>query len=228
MSNKILVVDDDANIRELLRLYLQREGYSLFLAANGSEGLTVFREIKPDIVILDVMMPIINGLEVCNMIRQESDIPIIMLTARDATDDKLSGFEQGADDYVVKPFDAKEVVARVKAHLKRQTLNQDHSQNPSYILGNMEVNINTYEAKVDGRGIKLKPKEMQLIIFLIKNKNIVFSRDQLLEKVWDYDYGGETRTVDVHIKRLREKLGDSGQGWELKTVWGIGYKLEVT
>ncbi|WP_028307930.1 response regulator transcription factor [Desulfitibacter alkalitolerans] len=228
MTYKILVIDDDANILELLRLYLSHEGYILSFASDGSKGLDAFRNFKPDLVILDIMLPIINGWEVCQMIRRISDVPILMLTSKDGLEDKLMGFDLGADDYVVKPFDPKEVIARSKALLKRISSETDNiKKNPLIELGDLRVNIDNYEVFFKDNKIDLKPREMQLLFFFLKNPNIVFTRDQLLEKVWGHEFYGETRTVDVHIKRLREKLGNNSLGFKLKTIWGIGYKLEV-
>ncbi|MBU7006210.1 response regulator transcription factor [Phosphitispora fastidiosa] len=249
MSSKILVVDDDANICEILRLYLANEGFELVFARNGSEALDRFREEKPDLVVLDIMLPIINGWEVCKMIRAVSSAPILMLTARDTTEDKVSGLDIGADDYVVKPFDPKEVVARVRALLRRAVDSpvsgqtglagagsnqaapgQTGSELPSQEVlrvGNLEVNLSCYTVYCEGTKVNLKPKEIQLLAFLLGNPNIVFTREQLLEKVWGYDYMGETRTVDVHVKRLREKLAAGGPEWRISTVWGVGYKLEI-
>ena len=225
---KILVVDDDVNICEVIRLYLEHEGYCLVFAGDGSEALTKFNSEKPDLVILDIMLPVINGLEVCKLIRAKSRCPILMITAKDAVDDKVQGLETGADDYVVKPFDPKEVVARVKALLRRSENNAaDTGQLEIYGIGGLEINLAKYEVLMDGQRVDLKPKEIQLLYFLCSNQNHVFTREQLLEKVWGYDYGGETRTVDVHIKRLREKLESPDSGWRITTVWGVGYKLEV-
>ncbi len=229
LSPKILIIDDDPNICEILRLYLTHEGFDLNFAHNGSEALDQFRREIPDLVILDIMLPLINGWEVCRLIRTQSRVPILMITAKDTTDDKVAGLEIGADDYVIKPFDPKEVVARVKALLRR-TVEQSSAGDlkPEIVrLGDLEVNLAQYTVLVKGEKVELKPKEIQLLFFLLKNPNLVFTRDQLLEKVWGYDYMGETRTVDVHIKRLREKLEAGCTGWKITTVWGVGYKLEV-
>ncbi len=222
----ILVVDDDQNICELINLYLSNDGYQLFFCHNGSDALNLLKNEEIDLVLLDVMLPVINGWEVCRMIRQSSQIPIIFLTARDMVEDKVQGFEMGADDYLVKPFEPRELLARIKTRLKsvnRISRQQDSSVN----LGNLSVDILSYQVKVNERIIDLKPKEIQLLYFLILNKNIVLSREMLLEKVWDYNYEGDTRTVDVHINRLREKLDDCCDACKIKTVWGVGYKLEV-
>lgn len=225
---KILVVDDDLNICEILRLYLVHEGFNVILANNGSDGLNQFRAENPDLVILDLMLPLINGMEVCKLIRSQSDTPILMITARDTIDDKVNGLDTGADDYVVKPFDPKEVVARVRALLRRQKAGRKDGRSDKVIsLGSVEIDLNRYTVMKDGIKIDLKPKEIQLLEFFARNPNRVFTREQLLEHVWGYDYAGETRTVDVHIKRIREKLEDQASLWRLSTVWGVGYKLEV-
>lgn len=229
MPPKVLIVDDDSNIREILRLYLAHEDLSLEFACDGSEALNKFRQASPDLVILDIMLPQINGWEVCKIIRNQMDTPILMITAKDTTDDKITGLEIGADDYMVKPFDPKEVVARVKALLRRASKPDGAGGKKGDLirLGDLEVDIDRYVVCFKNRKIDFKPKEIQLLYFLLKNPNRVFSRDQLLENVWGYDYIGETRTVDVHIKRLREKLDAGDQAWKISTVWGVGYKLEV-
>lgn len=227
LNNKtILVVDDDKNICELLNLYLSNAGFSLFFAYDGSSALNIFKEREIDLILLDVMLPVINGWEVCKIIRQTSSIPIIMLTARDMLEDKIQGFDIGADDYIVKPFEPKEVVVRIKARLKENKTEQV-KQEGILKVGDMVVDINKYEVCLGDRLINLKPKEVQLLYFLLNNKNIVFSREQLLDKVWNYDFMVDTRTVDVHIKRLRENLGDDTTSWSIKTIRGVGYKLEV-
>ncbi len=222
----ILVVDDDKNICELLALYLSNAGFSLLFCHDGSSALSMLKEQKIDLILLDIMLPVINGWEVCRIIRRTSSIPIIMLTARDMLEDKIQGFDIGADDYIVKPFEPKEVIARVKARLKE---NKAELVQVEGILktGDIVVDINKYEVWQGDKLIDLKPKEVQLLYFLLNNKNIVFSRDQLLDKVWNYDFMVDTRTVDVHIKRLREKLGDNATSWSIKTLRGVGYKLEV-
>ncbi len=226
MPAKVLVVDDDQNICELLRLYLEHEGYRLCFAGDGSRALDLFRSEKPDLVFLDIMLPLINGWEVCRLIRRESNVPIIMITARDGTEDKLSGFDLGADDYIVKPFDPKEAVARVKALLRRAG---EGKEKETQVLkaGGVEIDLSTYRVTAGGSPVELKGKEIQLLSFLLRNPDVVFTRDQLLEKVWGYDYHGGTRTVDVHIKRLRAKLAVPGSSLKIRTLWGIGYKLEV-
>jgi DNA-binding response OmpR family regulator len=224
---KILIVDDDKNICKLIELYLTHEGYETICCNDGSAALDLVKAGTFDLVILDLMLPLINGFEVCRLIKAETQIPIIMVTARDQIDDKVDGFNAGADDYVVKPFEPKELVARVKARLKNKNLgNLDNHKGP-LIEDNLWVNLDTYEVKVDGVKISLKPKEIQLLHYLMEHKNVVFNRDQLLQKVWDYEYTGDTRTVDVHVKRLRDSLENSSEKWEIKTIWGVGYKFEV-
>ncbi|MCX7748039.1 MAG: response regulator transcription factor [Clostridia bacterium] len=225
-GKKILIVDDDKNICELLDLYLSNEGFSLAFAHDGSAALNAIKEDKVDLVLLDVMLPVINGWEVCKIIRKSSQIPIVMLTARDMVEDKVQGFEYGADDYIVKPFEPREVIARIKARLKG-AVPQSIKKDGVIHADNIIVDINKYEVLKNNEVVELKPKEIQLLFFLLNNKNIVFSRDQLLEKVWDYDFMGDTRTVDVHVKRLREKLEGPDTSFSIKTVWGVGYKLEV-
>jgi DNA-binding response OmpR family regulator len=226
----ILIVDDDQNICRLLELYLANEGYSLTITHDGSSALDIVKNKEFDLVILDIMLPVINGWEVCKMIRRESSVPIIMLTARDLVEDKIQGFELGADDYIVKPFEPREVVARVKARLKNKKGREDRTPSSAgqsvLRAGNIEVDIDRYETRLAGRKIDLKPKEIQLLYFLLRNKNIVFSREQLLEKVWDYALEGDTRTVDVHINRLREKLEGDAASCHIRTIWGVGYKME--
>jgi DNA-binding response OmpR family regulator len=225
-KSKIMVVDDDTNICELINLYLSNEGYQLFFCHDGSSALDKIKVEMIDLILLDVMLPVINGWEVCRLIRQESQVPIIFLTARDMVEDKVQGFELGADDYLVKPFEPRELVARVKTRLKGKSPG-DKPQDEIIKVGNLSVDMLSYEVKVNGRTVDLKPKEIQLLHFLLRNKNIVFSREMLLEKVWDYNFEGDTRTVDVHINRLREKVEDGSNTYKIKTVWGVGYKMEV-
>lgn len=227
MQNKtILVVDDDKNICELLNLYLTDAGFSLLFCHDGSSALNMLKEHEVDLILLDIMLPIINGWELCKVIRRTSSLPIIMLTARDMLEDKIQGFDLGADDYIVKPFEPKEVIARIKARIKEPKSDPLNSEGVLKVA-DIVVDINKYEVWQGNKFIDLKPKEVQLLYFLISNKNIVFSRDQLLDKVWNYDFMVDTRTVDVHIKRLREKLGDHSAPWSIKTLRGIGYKFEV-
>ena len=228
-NEKILVVDDDANICELLRLYLTKEGYQVTVANDGEEGLEKFNQVKPDMVLLDVMMPRMDGLEVCRRIRKAGNTPVMMLTAKGETFDKVLGLELGADDYVVKPFDAKEVVARVKAVLRRTQGKNDNAEESKKVVtyDKLEINIANYELKVNGVQIDTPPKELELIYHFASNPNRVFTRDQLLDEVWGFEFYGDSRTVDVHVKRLREKLEGVSDKWELKTVWGVGYKFET-
>lgn len=229
-KKRILIVDDDKNISELLNLYLTDAGFETFQSYDGSAALSFIKSNKVDLVLLDIMLPVIDGWEVCKLIRRTNSVPIIMLTARDMLDDKIRGFELGADDYVVKPFQPKEVVARVRARL-RSGLEVDVEETDCgggvLEIGNLRVDMACYEVYLNGELIELKPKEVQLLHFFMLNKNIVFTRENLLDKVWNYDFMGETRTVDVHIKRLREKLDSSDASWCIKTVWGVGYKFEV-
>jgi DNA-binding response OmpR family regulator len=224
-EKKILVVDDDENICRLLKMYLANEGFQVFVAYDGSKALEYVEKEKIDLIILDIMLPVMDGWDVCRAVRRISTVPIIMLTARDMLEDKLQGFEYGADDYMVKPFETKELVARVKARLRDAQGAGDGTQ-PVLSLGNLTVDLERYQVSLSGEVIELKPKEIQLLYFLLQHKNVVFSREQLLEKVWGYTYYGDTRTVDVHVKRLREKLEKPMNTWQIKTVWGVGYKLE--
>jgi len=226
-TGKILIVDDDKNICKLMNLYLRKVGYETTICHDGSTAMDLIRENKVDLVLLDLMIPVINGWEVCKLIRLEHDIPVIMVSARDMVKDKIVGFDAGADDYIVKPFDPEEMVARVKARLKSRTPEKSEIKDRIITIHNLVIDMNQYEVRVDGHLIDLKPREIQLLSFLAKNKNIVFTREQLLEKIWDYFQSGDTRTVDVHIKCLREKLRNASTAWKIKTVWGVGYKLEV-
>ncbi len=223
---KILVIDDDSNICELLRMYLEKEGYEVRTASDGSEGIAVFRMYEPDLVLLDVMMPKKDGWAVCREIRMHSSKPIIMITAKGETLDKVLGLELGADDFIVKPLDMKEVFARIKAVLRRYA-NHDTIEGELVKFENIEISLQKYELKLSGKAIDIPPKELELLYFLASNCNRVFTRDQLLDKVWGFDYLGDSRTVDVHVKRLREKLEGVSDKWLLKTVWGVGYKFET-
>lgn len=225
---KILVADDDQNICELLRLYLEKEGYKVILAHDGEAAVGKFGEENPDFVLLDIMMPRLDGWQVCREIRKKSNVPIIMVTAKGETFDKVLGLELGADDYVVKPFDTKEIVARIKAVLRRTTpAVPSHTQVREVIYDKLAVNMTRYELKVDGKVVDTPPKELELLFHLSSNPNRVYTRDQLLDEVWGFEYYGDSRTVDVHVKRLREKLEGISSQWGLKTVWGVGYKFEV-
>ena len=230
MGTKILVVDDDRNICELLKLYLENDGYTVFVANDGQEAVEMFHSKAPELVLLDIMLPKMDGWQVCREIRKTSNTPIIMLTAKGETFDKVLGLELGADDYVTKPFDAKEVMARVKAVLRRASGSNDAEENSKKIVkyDNLEINIVNYELKVKGVPVDTPPKELELIYHFASNPNRVYTRDQLLDEVWGFDYYGDSRTVDVHVKRLREKLEGVSDKWSLKTVWGVGYKFETT
>ncbi len=223
-SERILVVDDDSNICELLRLYLEKDGYEVAIANNGGEAVKMFQELSPDLMLLDIMLPVLDGWQVCREVRKFSDKPIIMLTAKGETFDKVLGFELGADDYVVKPFDAKEVMARVKAVLRRSG-SAEKTDVKEVRFDKLVINLTNYELRVDGKKVDTPPKELELIYHLASNPNRVFTRDQLLDEVWGFDYYGDSRTVDVHVKRLREKLEGVSDKWELKTVWSVGYKF---
>ena len=227
-NEKILVVDDDTNICELLRLYLMKEGYAVTIANDGEDALAKYSQVKPDMVLLDVMMPRLDGWETCRRIRKLGDTPVIMLTAKGETFDKVLGLELGADDYVVKPFETKEVIARIGAVLRRSGRHsEDKEENKVVTYENLSINLTNYELKVKGVQVDTPRKEMELIYHLASNPNQVFTRDQLLDEVWGFDYYGDSRTVDVHVKRLREKLEGASDKWALKTVWGVGYKFEV-
>ena len=222
MSNgKILVVDDDKNICELLGLYLENEGYNVYSVNDGE-----FQTFQPDLVILDIMLPRMDGWQVCREIRKVSEKPIIMVTAKGETFDKVLGLELGADDYIVKPFDPKEIVARIKAVLRRTHVSAA-TERKLVEYDKLSINLTNYEMKVDGKIVNTPPKELELIFHLASNPNHVFTRDQLLDEVWGFDYYGDSRTVDVHIKRLREKLEGVSDKWALKTVWGVGYKFDT-
>ena len=226
-SGKILIVDDDSNICELLRLYIEKEGFEAALASDGELALKAFDSFSPDLILLDIMLPKLDGWQVCREIRKKSQCPIIMLTAKGEVFDKVLGLELGADDYVVKPFETKEVVARINAVLRRSGTGGDRQDNKEVSYDNLIINLTNYELRVKGTQVDTPPKEMELIYHLASNPNRVFTRDQLLDEVWGFDYYGDSRTVDVHIKRLREKLEGVSDKWTLKTVWGVGYKFEV-
>ncbi len=227
MQGKILVADDEKNITELLRLYLEKEGYTVVIAGDGEEAIMKFGPENPDIMLLDIMMPKLDGWQVLREIRKKSNCPIIMLTAKGETFDKVLGLELGADDYVVKPFDSKEIVARIKAVMRRAGKAGEISDTKEVSYDKLVVNMTKYELKVDNRVVDTPPKELELLFHLASNPNRVYTRDQLLDEVWGFEYYGDSRTVDVHIKRLREKLEGVSDKWMLKTVWGVGYKFEV-
>ncbi|MGM9612790.1 MAG: response regulator transcription factor [Butyricicoccus sp.] len=224
MAKKILIVEDDDNIRELLRLYLEREGYEITEAENGAVGLSEWKAENPDMMLLDVMMPVMDGWQVCKEVRASgSAMPIIMITAKGETMDKVSGLELGADDYIVKPLEMREVVARVRAVFRRFA--GDDTGKLSF--DKLTIDKQAYDLIIDGKRVDAPPKEIELLYFLAQSPNRVFTRAQLLDDVWGFDYYGDTRTVDVHVKRLREKLEGVSDKWELKTVWGVGYKFET-
>ncbi len=228
MQHKILIVDDDENICELLRLYLEKDGYETIVANDGEQAVKYATTMSPDLILLDIMLPKLDGWQVCREIRKTSEVPIIMLTAKSETFDKILGLELGADDYVIKPFDTKEVVARIKAVLRRSNDNDKQNQVDEVRYDKLRINLTNYELVVNGVRIDTPPKELELIYHLASNPNRVYTRDQLLDEVWGFDYYGDSRTVDVHVKRLREKLENVSTEWNLKTVWGVGYKFEIT
>lgn len=225
-NKKVLIVDDDSNICELLRLYLEKDGFDTVIANDGEAAIVKFNVEEPDIILLDIMLPKLDGWQVCRTIRKNSTVPIIMLTAKGETFDKILGLDLGADDYVTKPFDSKEVVARVKAVLRRSA-GGDENAEKIVKYDKLVINLTNYELIVDGKQIDTPPKELELIYHLASNPNRVFSRDQLLDEVWGFEYYGDSRTVDVHVKRLREKLEGVSDQWSIKTVWSVGYKFEV-
>ena len=223
---KILLVDDDPNIRQLVNLYLQKEGFEVMMADRGDEALKMFKASPPNLILLDIMLPGMDGWQVCREVRKISNIPIIMLTAKDETFDKVLGLELGADDYVAKPFDMKELVARIKAVTRR--FQAADAPEKELVFPGLTININQYTVMYMGKELEMPPKELELLYFLASHPGMVFTREQLLEQVWGYDYFGDSRTVDVHVKRLREKLTEGEKlGWQIKTVWGVGYKFEV-
>lgn len=227
MSTKILVVDDDINICDLLKIYLENEGYEVKTANDGTEGISAFKIYEPELVLLDIMLPKKDGWQVCREIREMSSRPVIMITAKGEVFDKVLGLELGADDFIVKPFDMKEVSARVKAVLRRYQTRDKRDDEEVIKFENIEISLQKYELKLNGKPVDIPPKELELLYFLASNYNRVYTRDQLLDKVWGFDYLGDSRTVDVHVKRLREKLENVSDKWLLKTVWGVGYKFEL-
>jgi len=226
MARKVLIVEDDGNIAELLHLYLEKESFETSVARDGLAGLEQFQAFQPDLVLLDIMLPGMDGWSVCRKIRETSKIPVIMLTAKGETSDKVSGLEMGADDYIVKPFEMKEVLARIHAVLRRYGAEEQTEKKLTY--DKLIINLDSYELVVDGKRVDTPPKELELLYHLASAPNRVFTRNQLLDEVWGFDYFGDSRTVDVHVKRLREKLEGVSESWSLKTVWGVGYKFEVT
>ncbi len=225
-KEKILIVDDDKNICDLLRMYLEKEGYAVVMEHNGIDAVNTFNTENPDLVLLDIMLPQLDGWQVCREIRKTSEKPIIMVTAKDETFDKVLGLELGADDYVTKPFDTKEIVARIKAVLRRTSATKG-SDMKEVRYDKLVINLSNYDMKVDGVSVDTPPKELELIYHLASNPDRVFTRDQLLDDVWGFDYYGDSRTVDVHIKRLRDKLKGVSDEWELRTIWSVGYKFET-
>ncbi len=227
MATRVLIVEDDKNIAELLQLYLEKEGYTVTIAADGGQGLAKFRAVQPDLVLLDVMMPVMDGWSVCKEIRTESQVPVIMLTAKSETDDKIMGLKSGADDYITKPFEMKEVLARIEAVLRRCDYVKTQDNPRKLVFDGLVIDMDAFELTVCGQKVDTPPKEMELLFYLASSPNRVYTRNQLLDEVWGFDYFGDSRTVDVHVKRLREKLEGASSVWSLKTVWGVGYKFEV-
>ena len=227
MATSVLIVEDDKHIADLLQLYLEKEGYAVTVASDGGLGLEKFRAISPDLVLLDVMMPVMDGWQVCRAIRAESQTPVIMLTAKAETDDKITGLKCGADDYITKPFEMREVLARIEAVLRRADRKEQGKAARRLTFDKLTVDMEAFELVLDGKKVDAPPKEMELLFFLASSPNRVYTRNQLLDEVWGFDYFGDSRTVDVHVKRLREKLEGVSEKWSLKTVWGVGYKFEV-
>ena len=227
MAISVLIVEDDKHIAELLQLYLTKEGYAVTVASDGGAGLEQFRAIKPDLVLLDLMMPVMDGWAVCKAIRDESQTPIIMLTAKAETEDKITGLRSGADDYITKPFEMREVLARIEAVLRRSDRQPAQTPLRRLCFDKLTIDMDAFELTVDGKKVDTPPKEMELLFYLASSPNRVYTRNQLLDEVWGFDYFGDSRTVDVHVKRLREKLEGISEKWSLKTVWGVGYKFEV-
>ena len=227
MAVSVLIVEDDRNIAELLQMYLEKEGYAATVAFDGGKGLEKFRAIKPDLVLMDVMMPVMDGWTLCRAIRAESQVPVIMLTAKGETDDKVTGLKTGADDYITKPFEMKEVLARIEAVLRRTGNVSTEKKSRRLVFEKLIIDMDAFELIIDGKKVDTPPKEMELLFYLASSPNRVYTRNQLLDEVWGFDYFGDSRTVDVHVKRLREKLEVVTENWSLKTVWGVGYKFEV-
>lgn len=227
MQGKALIIEDDGNIAELLRLYLEKDGFEVLRATDGGAGVSMALDENPTIILLDIMLPVLDGWHVCKKIRENSKVPIIMLTAKSETVDRISGLEMGADDYVVKPFEVKELLARIHAVLRRTDSSIEIDGEKKLSFDKLVVNLDSYELIVDGKKIDTPPKEMELFFHLASSPNRVYTRNQLLDEVWGFDYFGDSRTVDVHIKRLREKLEGVSDQWALKTVWGVGYKFEL-
>ena len=226
MARNILVVEDDPNISDLIRMYLEKEGFEVRIAADGGRAVEEFSASEPDIVLLDVMLPVMDGWAVCERIRESSKCPIIMLTAKGEVADRIHGLEMGADDYLVKPFEMKELIARINAVLRRTEIPNDTQKKLTF--DKLVINLDSYELLVDGKKVDTPPKELELLYHLAATPNRVYTRNQLLDEVWGFDYFGDSRTVDVHIKRLREKIENVSEQWALKTVWGVGYKFDTT
>jgi len=226
MGKKVLIIEDDKNIAELLRLYMEKDGFTVTIAENGAIGMAEFERVSPDLILLDIMMPVLDGWGVCREIRAVSKVPIIMLTSKGETLDKVTGLEMGADDYIVKPFEVGELMARVHAVMRRYDVT-DGSENKRLSFDNLVIDMDSFELLVGGKRVEAPPKEMELLYHLASSPNRVYTRNQLLDEVWGFDYFGDSRTVDVHVKRLREKLENVSEKWSLKTVWGVGYKFEV-
>ena len=224
-AKKILLVEDEKAIRDAVAAYLEREGYWVVGVGDGQSAIEEFEKHQFDLVVLDLMLPKIPGERVCRTIRDTSDVPIIMLTAKSEVNDRITGLEMGADDYLVKPFEMKELMARINAVLRRSEIPDDTRKR--LVFDKLEINLDSYELLVDGKKVDTPPKELELLYHLASTPNRVYTRNQLLDEVWGFDYFGDSRTVDVHIKRLREKIENVSDQWELKTVWGVGYKFEV-
>lgn len=227
-KQKILIVDDEENICELVRLYIEKDGFDAVIAGDGNDAIAKFSTENPDLILLDIMLPGKDGWQVCREIRALSNVPIIMLTAKGETFDKVLGLELGADDYVVKPFEPKELIARIRAVLRRSNVSEESRNEEELKFDGLRINQATYEVYLGDKKIDMPPKEFELLYFLAKNTNKVFTRDQLLDEIWGYEFFGDSRTVDVHIKRIREKIDAVDKPWSLKTVWGVGYKFEVS
>ena len=226
-KTRILIVDDEKHIAELISLYLMKEGYETREVYDGRKAMEEYYAFSPELILLDIMLPGIDGYQICSEIRKKSNVPIIMLTARSDTFDKVLGLEMGADDYIVKPFDPKELIARVKAVLRRSSNKTEPEEKGTVVFENLKISLNDYSVLYHGESLAFPPKELELLYFLAENKNIVFTREQLLDRIWGYEYIGDSRTVDVHIKRIREKLNREGEAWNIKTVHGVGYKFET-
>ena len=225
---RILIADDDENVHRSLNPYFKREGYQILSAHDGEEALDYVQKMRPDIVLLDIMMPKMDGLVVCREIRKESNLPIIMLTAKGEEFDKLLGLELGAEDYITKPFSPREVLARVKAVLRRMHEMKEQDQGAHLVVGNLDIDMGAFIVKLNNKVVPCTPKETEILWTLASNPGMVFSREHLLQSIWGYDFLGDTRAVDSHIKRIRAKLCAEGNGWDIKTVWGVGYRFEVT